>query len=407
MRLLHIHKFFDQKGGAEQYLHRLMARQVAAGHEVHILSTRAAANVPTPDAPYFIHQYDFSRAEGAKRDAAKALAFLWNAEARRATERVIREIRPDVIHLHSIYHHLSTSILGVIRTSGIPCVQTLHDLKLACPNYKMFTEGSACERCKGGKYWNAILHHCLFSSFMGNALAATEMMMSKITQAYEKTVHTFICPSAFYAQKMREWGEPASQFVVLQNPSDLPVRTAVGGGGFILFAGRLSAEKGVDMLIRACARTPSIPLRIAGTGKEEEVLRHLARTLQARHISFLGFVPPSELAMLRATAEAVVVPSIWYENSPLSALEAMGEGVPVLASSIGGLTELIEDSREGLLASSVTVDGWAELLERFQMLPQPELRRMGAAGRERIKQHHSWEKHLSGLEEVYRKAGVN
>jgi glycosyltransferase involved in cell wall biosynthesis len=133
-------------------------------------------------------------------------------------------------------------------------------------------------------------------------------------------------------------------------------------------------------------------------------LRHLARTLQARHISFLGFVPPSELAMLRATAEAVVVPSIWYENSPLSALEAMGEGVPVLASSIGGLPELIQDGREGLLASPVTVEGWVSALERFQSLPQSQLRAMGAAGRERIRTHHGWEQHLKGLQEIYQKA---
>jgi glycosyltransferase involved in cell wall biosynthesis len=402
MKILHINKFFTPHGGAEFYLHRLMERQAAAGHEVHILSTRSPRNLPSPDTKYFIHQYDFSRAEGATTDIKKAFAFLWNTEARDATKRVINDIRPDVIHLHNIYHHFSTSILGAIRQSGIPCVQTLHDLKLACPNYKMFTEGSVCERCKGGKYWNPILHRCIFSSTAGNTLGAVEMSFAKMTQAYEKTVHTFICPSQFYVDKFREWGEPADKFRALPNPADVSTAPAPLGGGFILFVGRLSQEKGAETLIRASARVPSLPLRIAGTGPEEEKLRHLARTLNTVHISFLGFVPPTELAKLRATAEAVIVPSIWYENGPLAVLEALGEGVPVIASNIGGIPELITDGQEGLLAAPGDVQAWVEVLERFQKIPQNIRQQMGAKGRERIQEKHNWDAHLKGLEKIYR-----
>lgn len=404
MTILHIHKYFDYRDGAALYLQRLMTKQAEAGHQAHVLSTRHPTNKPTPDAKYFTHYYDFSRSEGPKKDAIKALQFLWNTEAKQATERAIRELKPDVIHLHNIYHHFSTSILSAIRASGVPCVQTLHDLKLACPNYKMFTEGSACERCKGGKYWNPILHHCLSSSFLGNTLAAVEMTFSKITQAYEKTVQTFICPSAFYAQKMREWGEPASHFSVVPNPAEGSARAAHGGGGFILYAGRLSAEKGVDILIRASARVPGLPLRIAGAGPEEEKLHHLARTLGARHVSFLGFVPSSELVSLRAVAEAVVIPSVWYENGPLTALEAMGDGVPVIASQIAGLVELVDDGTEGLLATPGSVDAWTVALERFLTLSQDERRRMGERGRERIRTTHSWDAHLRNLEKIYTQA---
>lgn len=407
MKILHIHKFFDLKGGAEQYLHRLMAQQVAAGHEVHILSSRAGTNLPTPDAGYFIHRFDFSRSQGPKRDMQKAIAFLWNSEARKATQRIIEDLKPDVIHLHNIYHHFSSSILGVIRKSRIPCVQTLHDLKLACPNYKMFTEGSACERCKGGKYWNPILHHCLSPSLPANILGGLEMAATKITQQYERTVQRFIAPSAFYATKMREWGEPVARFRVLQNPADFPSRVATGGGGFLLYAGRLSAEKGAEALIRASARVPSLPLRIAGTGPEEERLRHLVRTLNVRHISFLGFVPPTELVSLRAIAEAVVVPSVWYENSPLTVLEAMGEGVPVLVSDIGGLPELVTDGQEGMLAPAGDIDAWVAMLERFQATSSDERRLFGVRGRERVRTRHGWNDHLAGLEKIYEEAGAH
>ncbi len=403
MKILHIHKFFDLKGGAEQYLHRLLERQAAAGHEVHVLSTRSVRNLPSPDAKYFIHQYDFSRAEGPGTDAKKALAFLWNGEARRTTARIIREVRPDVIHLHSIYHHFSTSILGAIRKSGVPCVQTLHDLKLGCPNYKMFTEGSACERCKGGKYWNPILHHCLSPSTSANVLAGIEMTFTKMTKAYERTVARFICPSSFYERKLVEWGEPAGKFSVLPNPTDIPPSAATGGGGFLLFAGRLSVEKGVETLLRASARVPSLPLYIAGTGPEEGRLHHVARSLDLAHVRFLGFVPPAELEKRRRTAEAVVAPSVWYENSPLSVLEAMGEGVPVLASEIGGLPELVVDGENGLLAPPGDVDAWSRMLERFHTQDASARRAMGEKGRLRAQATHSWDVHIRGLEEIYQK----
>lgn len=402
MKILHINKFFDYRGGAEQYLHRLMEKQVEAGHEVHVLSTRASSNVKSDDAKYFIHQFDYSKPEGWKKDAKKAKAFIWNVEAKRAAERIVKDVKPDVIHLHNVYHHLSTSILDPIRRSGIHCVQTLHDLKLACPNYSMFTEGKVCERCKGGKYWNPIFHHCLASSTLANMLAAFEMSMTKIRKSYEKTVHTFICPSNFLRDKMIEWGEPASKFTVLRNPADISSSTATGGGGYLLYAGRLTIGKGVETLIRASARIPTFPLRIAGTGPEEERLKHLVRALGASHITFLGFVHPNELAKIRANAEAVVAPSIQYENSPLSVLEAMGQGVPVLASKLGGNTELIDDEVQGLLAVPGDVAAWVANIQQFLSLSPASRREMGEKGRERIKQQHSWEEHLEGLESVYK-----
>lgn len=401
MKILHINKFFDYNGGAEVYLHRVMERQVDSGHEVHVLSTRSSKNVKTNDARYFIHQFDYSKSEGWKKDARKALSYIWNVEAKKATERIIKDVKPDVVHLHNVYHHLSTSILEPIRESNIRCVQTLHDLKLACPNYSMFTEGKVCERCKGGKYWNPIFHHCLASSTAANVLAAFEMSMTKIRQSYEKTVDTFISPSKFLRNKMVEWGEPASKFVVLRNPADLSSKKYSGGGDYVLYVGRLTVGKGVETLIRASARIPKLPLHIAGTGPEEEKLKHLVRSLGASHITFLGFVQPDELTKIRAKSEAVVVPSIQYENCPLSVLEAMGQGVPVLASKLGGNTELIKDEVEGLLAVPGDVDAWVANFQHFLSLSPEKRKEMGEKGRERIEKQHNWEDHLKGLEKEY------
>jgi glycosyltransferase involved in cell wall biosynthesis len=401
MKILHVNKFFDRRDGVDIYLDQLMHHQAERGHEVHILATRAPSNIPTPDVNYFVHRFDYAKSEGIGADVKKASAFLWNREAMRAMDRVLREIRPDIVHLHNIYHHLSTSILAPIRLSGIRCVQTLHDWKLACPNYSMFTQGSVCERCKGGRYWNAVTHGCLFPSLPANTLGACEMALTKMNQAYEKTVYRFIAPSDFLRTKMIEWGEPASKFTLVRNPGEVAANPSPRGGGYLLGVGRLAVTKGFETLITAAARIPTISIRIAGTGPDEERLKHLARSLGATNVSFLGFVHPTTLADLRTHADAVVVPSVWYENCPLVILEALGDGIPVLASDIGGIPELVTDGVEGLLAVPGNVDAWVANLQTFQSLSEDRRREMGEQGQARIRGHHGWDEHLERLDKVY------
>lgn len=404
MRILHVNKFFDMRDGVDIYVHELMRRQTSAGHETHILATRSPLNVATPDARFFTVRHDYSKSEGALRDMRKATAFVWNREARRAMRQAIAEFKPDVIHLHNVYHHLTTSILAEIRKARVPCVQTLHDYKLACPNYKMFTEGAVCERCRGGRYYEAIKHHCLWPTFSANALGALEMGFTKATQAYERTVRTFICPSKFMADKMTEWGEPPSKMSVILNPTEVSSRQATRDGGYILNAGRLAVEKGVDVLIRAVARIPEIKLKIAGTGPEEARLKKLTEELGAKNVLFLGFVRRADNLELWEKAQALVVPSVWYENASIAVLEAMGQGLPVMASRIGGLPEQIVDGESGLLFEPRDVDAWEAGLRKFASLNEDEKRRLGEAGTKRAAGLFAWDAHLAKLEEAYSNA---
>jgi glycosyltransferase involved in cell wall biosynthesis len=401
MRILHVNKFFDLNGGAETYLHELMARQAKRGHEVHAFSTRFSRNLPSADERLFVKRHDYSRSEGAGKDLEKAVSFIWNREARSAMRQAIAEHRPDVIHLHNIYHHLSSSILGVIRKSGIPCVQTLHDYKLACPNYRMFTEGSVCERCKGGNYLEAVRHRCLWPTFSGNMLAAVEMGLTKATQAYEKTVNFFLCPSQFMVEKMREWGEPPSKLRLLRNPADAVYPAATQDGGYLLYAGRLSPEKGIETIIRAVARIPECRLKIAGTGPEEARLKQLIQTLDARNILFLGFVRRSQNLELWQKAQALVVPSVWYENASIAVLEALAQGLPVIASRIGGLPEQVEHGVSGILVQPGDVDAWEAALRDYLAYPAEARSRMGREAQKRVEEFFSWEKHLAELDGIY------
>ncbi|MSR85590.1 glycosyltransferase [Candidatus Uhrbacteria bacterium] len=404
MKILHVNKFFDYFGGAETYLHHVMEAQEAAGDEVHIFSTRSPSNVATPDEKYFVERMDLRKREAWWKELKKAKKFIWNKEAQRSFEQMLDDVQPDVIHLHNIYHHLSTSILPPIRKRKIPCVQTLHDYKLANPNYAMFADGKVCEHGKGGYYWSIVDHRCLHKGYLPNALAALEMYLSKDHQAYERTVQFFICPSQFMKKTMEEWGEPVKQLVQIPYAIDLPQDVAQGGGGYLLYAGRLSVEKGLAGFIQAAAQVPEQPIKIAGRGPQEAELKKLAKELKADHIEFLGFVEPSKLAGIRRQAEAVVMPTVSYENLSLALLEAMADGLPCLATKIGGNPELVEDSVNGFLVKPGDMDDWVHTLTRFFAVPQEVKREMGSVSRKKIIANNLWPQHLERLKECYHNA---
>jgi glycosyltransferase involved in cell wall biosynthesis len=406
MKILHVNKFFDLHGGTETYLHALMSAQREAGHEVHAFATRSSGDVASGDASSFVPRFDFTKSDGVIRDAEKASAYVWNRDAKRSLSRLMSEVEPDVVHIHNIYHHLSTSVLDPIRASGAACVQTLHDYKLACPNYKMFTEGAPCERCRGGHYTEAIAHHCLTAGMAGNVLAAFEMGFTKLAQSYERTVQLFLCPSQFMADKMAAWGEPPSKLRVLPNPIARSEVVAERDGRYLLAVGRLSVEKGFETLVRAAAQTPDVELRIAGIGPEEAKLKRIAAELGAKNIVFLGFLRKPELVEVRRHAAALVVPSIWYENASYAVLEALAEGLPVIASRIGGLPEQVEPGMNGLLADPGNVDAWVSALNAFFLMPEEERSRLAAASRLRARERYDWSNHLTSLFQLYREAGA-
>lgn len=402
MKILHVNKFFDLRGGAEFYVHELMAHQKKQGHEVHVFATRSEKETGSEDEKYFVKRHAYDRIEGPIKDLQKAADFIWNARAAKSLSRMLSDIKPDVIHLHNIYHHLSTSLLAEIRRSKIPCVQTLHDYKLACPNYKMFTEGKICERCKGGRYSQAIRHDCL-NGILFDMLAVGEMEMTKFRQSYEKTVRTFICPSEFMKNKMAEWGEPPSKLKHIANPVDIPEKvSSERGTGSYVYLGRLSQEKGVEVIIRAFARVPSAELLVVGQGPEQLSLQRLAEEHSASNIKFLGFQTGEALISYRSKARALVMPTLMYENSSLSILEALADGVPVIGSDIGGIPELVKDGVNGFLVQSGKVDAWIEALEQMDSFDLKQRIEMGDAGREIAIKNHNWEKHLKELERVYR-----
>src|SRR5947209_9498066 len=261
---------------------------------------------------------------------------LWSTSARRGMAEVVDHFRPDVVHLHNVYHQLSPSILRPLAQRGVPAVMTLHDYKLACPSYQLLDHGSPCFACGGGHFTQPVRRRCKGGALTASALAGFELWLHTTTGAYDP-VGRFVCPSRFLAGKMAEAGVFPDRLRHVPHFADCSrVERKAEPGGPVVFAGRLSAEKGVDTLIEA-AGLAGLPLEIAGDGPERRALTLLAGVKAPGLVRFHGHLPKSDVHDLFRAASVVVVPSRWFENQPMIVLEAFACGVPVVASDLGGL----------------------------------------------------------------------
>ncbi|MFA5155225.1 MAG: glycosyltransferase family 4 protein [Patescibacteria group bacterium] len=385
MKILQVNKFHYPRGGADKYFLDLAAALRSAGHEVAVFAMQHPQNLPAPESRYFVSRISFNSRR--LKDQLKAPGrVLYSLEAKRKFSALVKDFQPEIIHLHNIYHHLSPSILSVAKEHKIPVVMHLHDYKLICANHALFAHGAYCEHCRPNRYYQCFLRRCLKDSYAASALAAAEMYLHhSILKIYEKNIAVFIAPSRFMKEIVVSFGQPAEKIQVIYNgynPELLkPGGTAIidgklKDGGYLLYFGRLSEEKGLDTLIRAAALSGQ-SVKIAGRGPVGEKLKQLAGALKAP-VEFLGQKTGAELSALIAGAKAAIIPSIWPENMPLSLLEALSLGKPVIASNIGGLPEVIADGRNGFLFAPGKADDLARCIEK---LAETDLSAMGQAAK--------------------------
>ncbi|HBX16116.1 MAG: group 1 glycosyl transferase [Candidatus Magasanikbacteria bacterium GW2011_GWC2_41_17] len=408
MRVLQINKFFYRRGGAETHFLDLCGLLKSRGHEVIHFSTADSRNEPSPYSAYFVPSIDLRAKHGLLGGLKVAEHILYSCEAARQLEQLIKDTRPDIAHLHNIYHHLSPSILLVLKKYEIPVIMTLHDYKLICPNYKLYTQGEICERCKKHKYYQAILHRCIFDKIMPSALAALEMSIHKFWGVYEKNIDLFISPSIFLKNKLLEWGIEKKIEVIPNFISSfeslratcLPDRQERSNlfGDYLLYFGRLSEEKGLLTLIWAMKNLPDVQLRIVGDGPLKEKLQNLAD--KPENVQLVGYKSGDELAQEIVGARAVVIPSEWYENYPVSILEAMNYGKPIIAANIGGLLEIVRDGVSGLLFQPGNAN---YLVEKIKLLCNSVglARTLGQAGQKQVSEENNQEAYYKRILAVY------
>jgi glycosyltransferase involved in cell wall biosynthesis len=402
VRVLVGNKFWYAKGGTESYLFELVDELEARGCDVIPFAMKHAGNRPTPYARFFVDEVDYHAPHSLYGKIRTAARMLYSRHAAGRLRELVDAHPPDIAHLHNIYHQLSPAILPILSRRGIPVVMTLHDLKLACPNYKMRTQGRICERCVGGAYHHAVLHRCIGGSIVSSTLCAIELSTHRWSGVYENNVARFIVPSRFYRQKMIESGIPASKLVWIPNFTSIErFAPAYDGGNYFVYFGRLSEEKGLFTLLEAVRTFSGGSLLVIGDGPARASLERAAAGLD--HVRVLGPKHGGELQDLVRGARFSVIPSEWYENCSMSCIESFACGTPVIGARIGGLPEMIEHNETGLLVEPGSPVDLREQIEWLFARPS-EAARMGRAARAKAEFDYSPQVHLDRLLNVYHEA---
>lgn len=401
MKILLAHKFNYQKGGAERYFLDLARLLEKNGIETAKFSMASEKNLPDRYEKYFIPEIDFNA--GFFQLSRSFFRYLgrifYSFEAAGQFEKLIRDFRPDIVHLQNIYHQISPSIIDTAKKHGLPVIMHLHDYKLICPNYKLYDGRRLCMKCKGGKYYQCALNRCLKGSYLKSFLASLEMYFHhKVLKIYDK-VDLFIAPSAYMKSVCVDFGIREDRIAVVPNfvePAEFPEG---GRKDYVLFLGRLSEEKGLSVLIDAYREPDGKPkLKIVGDGPEAEKCREetAASGLEER-IEFTGALYGEALGQAIAGAKALIVPSVWPENLPYVVLEAFQAGKPVIASKLGGLEEMIRDGQNGFLFEPGNP---RELSRAIARLASCDPERLSSQARQAAEDYSSL-KHLESIKNIY------
>jgi glycosyltransferase involved in cell wall biosynthesis len=403
--IISINSYHYRRGGADVLFLEHNRLLEGLGWTVVPFAMRHPRNLPSPWERFFAEEIELGNAYGPLEKLRKAGKAAYSFEARRKLDALIDETRPKLCHAHNVYHHLSPSILSLVRARGLPLVMTLHDLKIACPAYSMLRHGEICERCKGGKLFNVALSRCMKGSWPLSAWAMIESYLHMWLRSYERNVDVFVVPSRFYIEKLSEWGIDRRRFTHIPNfvaVDELEPRYEPGGR-FVYF-GRLSREKGLVTLVRA-ASAARVGLTLIGTGPEAENLEALAKA-EGADVRFAGFLAGEALHEAIRAARAVVLPSEWYENAPLSVLEAYALGKPVIGSSLGGIPELVRPGETGYLFEPRSVDELAATMRSVLDAPAGAIAEMGRVGRQLVEREYSPARYVERILRLYRDLGV-
>ncbi len=369
MKILEINKYFYIKGGCEAYYFNLIQLLEDNGHEVIHFSMKSPKNRPSPYESYFIDEIDYNNQTPTDK-VRQAAKIIYSLEARKKLRALLKAHRPDVAHLHNIYHQLSPSIIHELKRAGIPIILTAHDYKLVCPNYKLYQHNEVCEQCKGHRYYHCLANKCSKDSTMASAVNTVEMYLHHFLKSYQK-IDRILTPSKFLKTKFMEFGYPGDQIEHIYNFVELSqYEPTFNYDPYFVCFGRVSEEKGIFTLLRAMRDVKRSKLLIIGDGPKLEEAKRFAMTVEADNVEFMGYQSGDTLKSLIANCQFVTINSEWYENNPMSVIESMALGKAIVGSSIGGIPELIEDGKNGYLYEAGNEKALAIQLNK--MLDHPE-----------------------------------
>jgi glycosyltransferase involved in cell wall biosynthesis len=401
MKIVLANNYYYVLGGSERVLFGDQEALEAAGHEVRPFAPKDERNNVASSAAFFPQVTDYLAARGAGQLKA-AIDLVYSPAVGHAFGRFLDDFHPDVVHCHSIYGRLTTAILDEAKRRRIPVVVTVHDLKLVCPAYLGLRQEKPCLLCQDGGYWRCLRWKCHKQSRAASLVYTVESYFNRFAGKYD-SVSRFLCPSRFMQNALINSGIAEER--TTYHPNALPLQQyhpRFEPGEYVLYAGRLSAEKGIWTMLAAFEKA-GIPLRIAGTGPLEAEIRSYVHDRDLC-VAVDGYCTGERLAELYRNSAFTVVPSEWYENASMSALESFAYGKPVLASNIGGNPELVADGETGRLFAFGDADALADAASGM-WANRDETSQMGERARHLVEMRFSQERRLSALLAIYADVG--
>lgn len=421
LRVLMVNKFHYLKGGSETYHFSVGESLEAMGHDVAWFSMDDPKNLPCRQSKYFVSAVDYNGRTSPLAKTKAGLSLIYSAEAKKKFEALLEDFKPDVVHLNLVHRQLTFSILDApyLKAHNVPVVYTAHDYVPICPACTMLDgEGNVCDECLDGSFKSCVRKRCVKGSRAKSILAAEEARFLHRYGSYGK-IDRIIAPSRFMREKLVEGGFPSERVLYMQNFAKEDVlinaKNSVDNTDrehpYLLFFGRLSKEKGVDVLIDAFADAiadlPSnLRLVIAGDGPEraslDEKIASLSVSVSSR-IEFVGFKSGEDLKQCVEGASLAIVSSQWRENMPYSIVEAFALGTPVIGTNIGGISELVLDGKTGYLARAGDSTSLAAAIKRGVASSKDldEYARLQRACRSYVLEHCSQTKYMNDLVALY------
>jgi glycosyltransferase involved in cell wall biosynthesis len=330
---------------------------------------------------------------------AMAVNTIWSQRSRSELRTVLRDVRPDVVHVHNTFSMLSPSVYGACKAAGVPVVQTLHNFRFFCPSALFLRNGRPCEDCLDKGLMQSVRHRCYRGSLGATATLAAMLALHRAIGTYSRDIDRYITLTQFARRKAAKGGIEARKLSVKPNFVPNPPPPGRGGGGYVVFVGRLAEGKGTETLVSAWRHLSPAKLKIVGDGALRPKLEAAARR-ENLNIEFTGMQNRAQVLQLVSNAELLVVPSEWYEGFPMVIAESFACGTPVLAASIGSLEELVDEGVTGRKFTAADSKGLADAV-RAMMADQPALRRMRENARAYFEAHLTEQANYASLVNIY------
>jgi glycosyltransferase involved in cell wall biosynthesis len=386
MKIVVVHNAYQQPGGEDVVFQRERDLLRAAGHEVR--------------------EYRRFNDEIKNYSIIRRISLMgrtiWASDSYRDLTALLRQHKPAIVHVHNAFPLISPSIFWACRNENVPVIQTLHNYRLLCAGGNFYRDGKPCEDCITGKFWQGAVHGCYRNSRTQTATVALMLTVHHARKTWTRMVDRYIVLTAFSRSRYVEAGIPEDKIRVKPNFVDPDPGKRTDSGSYALFVGRLDLEKGVPTLLKAWLQMPhSRTLRIAGDGIYRPELE--AFTKVYTNVEFMGWLHGPQVTQAMKGARFLVFPSEWYENLPLAIIEAFACGVPVIASGLGAMQELVEHGRTGLLFRPGDVDDLARTMELAWERPE-YMKRLGDQARAEYEAKYTAAANYRQLMAIYEEA---